>query len=192
MKELSQIAESIRNIAKPEMCSLHIAEVKATDADTCTIDVGGIEIEGVRLTSVVSDSETKLTITPAVGSRVIVADISNGRMTDFAVIQYAEIDSMTFTIGNTAITINADGVNVNADAITINNGDNGGLINISSLTSRLNAIEDDINDLKTAFSSWTFVAQDGGAALKTATATWAASQLIKTKDGDYEDTKIKH
>ena len=34
MKELSQIAENIRNIAKPEMCSLHIAEVKAVDADT--------------------------------------------------------------------------------------------------------------------------------------------------------------
>lgn len=193
MKELSQIAESIRNIAKPEMCSLHIAEVKATDADTCTIDVGGIEIEGVRLTSIVSDSETKLTITPAVGSRVIVADISNGRMTDFAVIQYAEIDSMTFTIGNTSIAINADGVNVNADAITINNGDNGGVPIVEKIQSNFDKIKNYLDQLNVVIAnSLTAIGASTAASGPTGASTFNGSKPTLAQWDDMEDSIITH
>jgi hypothetical protein len=193
MKELSQIAENIRNIAKPEMCSLHIAEVKAVDADTCTIDIGGIEIEGVRLTSVVSDSQTKLTITPAAGSRVIVADISNGRMTDFAVIQYAEIESMTFTIGNTAIAINADGVSVNADAITINNGDNGGIPIVQKIQSNFDKIKNYLDQLNMVIaSSINAVGTSTSASGSVGASTFNANKPTLAQWDNMEDSLITH
>ena len=40
-------------------------------------------------------------------------------------------------------------------------------------------------------AGWVPVAQDGGAALKTAVADWSADTLLLTKRSDYENEKIK-
>ena len=104
---------------------------------------------------------------------VMITDLSNSTKRDWAVVMVSEIDK-----------------------IEINGGKNGGLIKIEDLVSRLNAIEDDINNLKTTLTGWTPVAQDGGAALKTTLTIpgtgWATKQLAKTKTSDLEDDKITH
>ena len=47
----------------------------------------------------------------------------------------------------------------------MNGGSLGGLVKVEDITTRLNLIEKDINKLKQAFTSWSPVPQDGGAAL---------------------------
>lgn len=79
------------------------------------------------------------------------------------------------------------------DEIIMRDGENGGLVNIESLISKMNTIEDDINALKNVFkTTWIPVAQDGGSALKTAVSGWANNTIIKTDKSDIEDDKILH
>lgn len=108
--------------------------------------------------------------------------------TEFTV-QSAE---MTAKIDKVEFEVKDNKVKVNADEIVFNKGENGGLVNVDGLTTQLNAVENDLNTLKTIFSSWIPAAQDGGATLKTATAKWAGEQLTTSKNTDYENTSIKH
>ena len=87
----------------------------------------------------------------------------------------------------------ADDIYINAEnTIVFNGGNNEGLVKVSELTEKLNNLEEDINDLKTVFSTWAPSPNDGGAALKTAAATWYASQLVKTLQSEIENTNVKH
>jgi hypothetical protein len=78
------------------------------------------------------------------------------------------------------------------DSIEIMGNSKGGLAIVASLTQRYNKIEQDLNTLKTIFTSWVVAPSDGGAALKAAAATWAGSSLTQTLDTDIENVKIKH
>ena len=71
-------------------------------------------------------------------------------------------------------------------------GKHGGIIKIEELTTKLNTIEQDINALKQALSTWVPIPSDGGAALKAAVTSWAAKPLQQSKRGDYEDPNVKH
>ena len=88
----------------------------AVDGDTCTIDLDGLEIDGVSLRPVQDDSNMPLRITPAVGAFVIVADLTEGHLRQLAVIAASE-----------------------AEKIELHGGDNGGLVNIESLKAYLDA-----------------------------------------------------
>jgi hypothetical protein len=98
--------------------------------------------------------------------------------------------------GKEALTflINAEDVEraeVKADKIVFNEGTTG-LAKSDKVTEKINALERDLNSLKTVFKSWVTVPQDGGAALKTAVAGWMGQSLVETKQTDIEDTKIVH
>lgn len=80
---------------------------------------------------------------------------------------------------------------VNEKGVCMNGGSLGGLVKVEDITTRLNLIEKDINKLKQAFTSWSPVPQDGGAALKGGVASWAGAKLTETKRGDYENEKVK-
>ena len=72
--------------------------------------------------------------------------------------------------------------------LRIMGGQLGGMVKVEEL----NAVERDLNNLKQVFQDWIPVAQDGGAALKTAVATtWAAQQLTETQKSDIENEKVK-
>ena len=76
--------------------------------------------------------------------------------------------------------------------IIFNEGKNDGLVKINQLVSKLNKLEQELNDLKNIFAVWTPQAGDGGAVLKAAVSTWAAQKLSKTTKSELEDDKIKH
>ena len=149
--------------------ALVVAKVKNVDGQTCTVTIDELELVDVRLRAVVNDEDSGILVTPKVGSFVMITDLSNGDNRDWAVVMYSEVDKVEF-----------------------NGGQNGGLINIKDLVSHINTIEDDLNNLKTAMSSWTPVAQDGGAALKGAISAWTGQSITKTKKSDIEDDKITH
>lgn len=81
-------------------------------------------------------------------------------------------------------------INVDANSIIMQGGEVG-IPESTSTVERLNKIEQDINNLKQAFTSWTPTPQDGGAALKTVVASWYGSKLIETKVEDIESETIK-
>ena len=62
----------------------------------------------------------------------------------------------------------------------------------SKLKEKINALEKEINDLKTAINAWVVVPQDGGSALKLALATWIAQQIVPTQLSEIENDKIQH
>ena len=171
MDVYSDIKNKLQKICQPKGLRLYFAEIVSIQDDTtCTVKLeDDLQLSDVRLRSVVNSEKSGIVITPAVGSVVLVADLSGGKLSSMAVIMYSEIDK-----------------------IEINGGKNGGLINIEDLVSHINTIEDDINTLKTAMSGWTPTPQDGGAALKGAVTSWAGQSITKTKKSDIEDDKIKH
>lgn len=177
MDTYSEIARAIRAINGTNIGpALFTAEVKSVEGETCTVKTGDFEIPDVLLTPADDGKEGKLIITPKVGSMVSVADLSGGELRRLTVVQWGEVEKIAFT----------------ADSIELNGGENGGLVNIQSLTDKLNNLEKDINSLKRAFTTWVPVPQDGGLSLKNGVASWAAQQLVQTQVSDLEDDKITH
>jgi hypothetical protein len=78
------------------------------------------------------------------------------------------------------------------DSIQYGDGSFDGFVKVGDLLAKLNTLENDINDLKTVFSTWATVPNDGGAALKAAAATWFAASLTPTVQADIENDKITH
>lgn len=154
---------------------LMIAEVKSVEGDTCTIAVDDdLDLSDVRL-RVVGDDNTssKMLLTPKIGSFVLVADLSGGDLSDMAVIMFSEVTDVMF-----------------------NGGNNGGLINIESLTAKINNLVGSVNSLVNAFNSHTHtVSTTGSATAQSGTAAPTETQ-VQTADqlnqAEFEDTKIKH
>jgi len=78
------------------------------------------------------------------------------------------------------------------EEIVYQGGNNGGLINVEPLISKINALENDLNTLKKLIQSWVTVPSDGGAALKAVLSAWSNSNLSVSVRGDIENTKFKH
>ena len=75
--------------------------------------------------------------------------------------------------------------------IEFNGGTLGSQVKIEALKNKLNALEQDINSLKTAIAGWTAVPNDGGAALKVALSSYYSNQLTVTQLADLANNKIK-
>lgn len=192
MDSYTEIRNKIRSMTGQKTPLLLTAKVESVDGETCTVSVGDLKLTGTRLRSVVNGEESKLLITPKVGSHVTIIDLS-GELRETEVVGFSEIESIDIeTASNIGINCNGD-VNIDCDGtVTFNGGDNHGLAKVDDVTKKLNAIENDINNLKTAFAAWTPVVYDGGATLKTATAAWAAQQLVNTQRNELENEKVKH
>lgn len=202
---MSGLKHIIRQLAtEGESASIMVGTVSAVDTEARTVDVEPINedapVLGVNLQA---NQTAKLGVVlfPRVGSYVAVAMLSG--YSAGVVVLTEDVESIEVNINDgTKLTITEGGISLNVkDSITLdiddsaaafNGGKLGGLINVADLTSHLNTIEKDINNLKTVFSSWLPAPQDGGAALKGAVSSWAGQQLTLSKRGDYEDDKVKH
>ena len=172
------IAEAIKKITgqhKVDPVSYCNAEVTAVDVNSRTCSCRVVEghtaydLPTVKLMAVVDDG---LFLEPVVGSMV---KVIFSEIVEPFVCQYSEIEN---------ITIDAK------TQVTINDGSFGGLVKVQELLDKINAIEKDMNALKTAFSGWIVVPSDGGSALKIATGKWQSDRLTETKKSDIENEKI--
>lgn len=121
-------------------------------------------------------------VVPAKDSTAAIVGL-DGNINKPMFVSYTEVEQVYVQVGESS-------VQITSDAVTFNGGENKGLVLAENLCDRLNTIEDDINSLKQAFSSWSPVAQDGGAALQKLVASWAGQTLQKTAVGDIENEKI--
>lgn len=152
MGKHSEIKQLIRSIASTGGgATLFEASVVESKDTECTIKYQGLEHKNVRLVCGFSQSLTTVIVKPAVDSTVLVADLSSGKMRDLVVLMVAQPERITIDKGT------------------------------KSITKRLDEIEDAINSLKDAFTTWSPESYDGGAALKTKLQTWLTEKLSKNE-----------
>lgn len=136
--------------------------VKSVEGISCTVTFGTLDVEGVRLRASLADNESHLLIVPKVGTAVVVGSLSN----DLSLLVVLAVDEV--------------------ESITINGGKLGGLINIESLTQK-------INELVRTFNNHTHqVSTTGSATAQTGTAAAVTSKASELNKSDYEDTKVTH
>lgn len=174
MKEFSTNKDSLRDVlfslfksfVSNEQYYSSIAKVLSVDEENalCTVEIiDGAEVEAKLQQTIASG----FLVIPAVGS-IVVLDWSDN--TTPYVSMFSGVQSIIFQ-----------------------DGENGGLIKIEELVSKLNTLESDLNEIKQVFSTtWTPVPSDGGAALKVAAATWSGSQITETEREDLENENFKH
>lgn len=160
------VREAIQMIAKDgrEVMGI-LCRVLDYDAAMCTCQPvdGSAIIEGVRLQV---EESAGIYCIPKIGSPVIVQMINDteGYVAMFSDIEYIGLLDDSY----------------------------GGLVKVGDLVAKLNVLESDLNTLKQAFTAWVVVANDGGAALKAASAAWAGQTITETQVADLENDKIKH
>lgn len=176
MDNLSKIKESIRKI-NVRYAAMFTAKVTAVDGETCSCEIDKLTFTDVRLRAVINNEQSKILVTPSVGSYVLVTDLSDGNYSNLAVVCFSEIDRIDIDVDT---------------EIIINQGENDGIVKVIELTEKLNNIEKDINNLKSAFQNWVPAVYDGGAALKSGAASWFAQKLTETTQKDIENELIKH
>lgn len=203
---MNNIKDAIRLLAQGgrQTVSL-VCTVDAVDKSARTVDCTPLDesapLLGVNLQAN-QESRFGIVAFPRVGSFVVVGFVADGSAG--VVLLTDDVESVEVVISeNTArIVADEDGVRVlvgdntsaelTDDGVIFNGGGLGGMVKVEQLTQHINTIERDINTLKNVFSAWTTAPQDGGAALKLASATWAGSPLTLTQRGDYENEKVKH
>lgn len=184
MKEEQNIKEQMQIFSsKFGPASLIPAVVTAiNDDDTVAVTTSDdVMIDDVRLKSVVKTG-TKFIVTPALNSNILIGRIENSE--EFIVAAVDELKEVRIEISDTSIVADENG-------IVMNGGNLHGLVTRDGVKGQLNKIEQDITNLKSAINTWVPVANDGGAALKAATASWSTSTLIQTVSSDIENTKVK-
>lgn len=172
MEKYSEIRETIKAIAhqdSEQRSVFHVGTVKevSSDGETCSVDVGGTVWTDVRLTSV-ADGECDFKVFPKLGSHVIVTDLSNGGMSDLAVVMYSKFERIE--LGE------AEHTSANADILKTE---------LDKLTRRVDTIID-------AIKNATPTPQDGGAGLKTTMVAVLSGITEKEDFSGIEDDKIKH
>lgn len=163
MDPLSEIREKIKRIANGNgSFTCFTAKVTSVDGETCDVELEGMKLTDVRLRAVMNGEDSKILVTPKIGSHVLVVDLS-GNLSQLAVVGYSEVEK---------IEIDA------TDKIIFNGGNNKGLIQIEKLTQKLNELVIAINEHTHPVSG-------------TATGTMV-NTLSTFSSSDYEDTNITH
>ena len=155
-----QLADRLRSVQKVTETFTY-GKVVSVEGLTCMVEVGADKIEAkLRATEVANSGESL--VVPTVGSAVICGCI-NGDYSQLVVLAMDSADKILMT-----------------GEVVLNGGALGGLVNIRSLTAKL-------NELVSTFNSHKHGNGNNGSP------TTPPQSSAKTfKSGDYEDTKIKH
>ncbi|MDR0829837.1 MAG: hypothetical protein LBN95_06980 [Prevotellaceae bacterium] len=181
MNNYSEIKQRIKNIAgvfalMNEQVPIFLAKITAVDGATCEIELDGTTLTDVRLRSVINNEDSKLVITPKVGSYVILADLSGGRYTELVAIQYSEIDK----------------IEINTNEIIINGGNLGGMVKSEIVANKVSELEKKVNEIITILTGVTIPLAPTGT-YPFAPIFSAVSQLLPlSQKSDFENEKIKH
>lgn len=149
-----RLRENMREAMDRNRIAIYQGIVRSVEGITCTVTFGEMDVSGVRLRASEAENGAQLLVVPKTGTAVIVGSLSGdlGKLAVLAVDQ--------------------------AESIMVNGGKLGGLINITDLTEKLNA-------LVQGFNSHTHTCPSG-------TTGTPAVQAQRFSAGDYEDSTVKH
>jgi hypothetical protein len=199
------ISKFINNWSSKEELYLKLGTATEINEDEFTFKFTPIDeksiVEDVRMKSIVDGSAEAFVIVPKEGSKVVVGFHSN-TVGQCLMVQEAEkilINSNIILESSTSKTVNAEedlnincnDVNVTTDSWDFNDGTLGGLIIINDLTTKLNKLVTEVNDLKTKFNTHVHPGVTIGAGATGVTSVFGIDATSFDKD-DYENTKINH
>lgn len=153
MDPYRELADRIKQSTGTRQSLLYQGIVTKVSGKMCSLKIGGIEVEAKLRASEIED-EQELLITPKVGSAVVAGTLS-GDMNDLVV----------FAVDQ-------------AESITINGGQLGGLVNIRTLTEKL-------NEFVNTYNGHTHTGAHGPTS-----APLTQGKTFATDD--YEDKKVTH
>lgn len=182
------IIEAIQKISGTQLndkVRLFAASVNSVNesARTCTVTTissqGSMTIENVQLMASVDDG---ILLLPAIDSTVIV---SYSTYNQPFICLFSELQKVLLIVGSSVMSIK-DGI------IQFNDGSNGGLVEVIKLTTKLNNLENLVNDLVSKYNTHTHILTlTSGTGTAAPTATTEPSTLTPTQRGDIENTLIK-
>lgn len=202
-----QIIEAVQKMTGTQLRDnviLISANVDSVDESTrsCVVTtIGGaatVTIENVQLMASVDDG---ILIIPKVDSTVFVC-YSTFNLP--FVCQFSAVDKVVFVAGQNNVTlqiintgvlleINNTKLELTDGKTTFNDGQLGGLVKIAQLTTKLNNLENLVNDLVSKYNTHTHVlALSTGTGTAAATLTQETTVLTPTQQADIEDDKIVH
>lgn len=184
MTKDEQIREALKAFSGKGGAITLLAEVKTVDEAQAIISVNignDLILEDIRLRSIV-DGDNGVYIIPQIGSQVMLLRFDNSD--EFMAVGFSKFDKVIIKGETISLEVNQDNIIFNANAL------GSFLPDINKLITKINNLEQSVNDLKTALSTWVPVPQDGGASLKAGITTWAGQQIIKTTKDDIKDPKI--
>lgn len=187
--KFAKLVSTLREAMPERPMTLINARVKEITGDSCTVVYGSLELTKVRLCATIGNG-VKLLLEPKVNTMVLLGSLT-GDLKDLAVLRADELAAVKIEVEREVVLKTPD-FKVDADQTTFNGGTNGGMLKIEPTVAELNKMQDDLNMLKSLIGSWTPVPADGGAALKTALLSWAATSIVRTSVGVLENPKIKH
>jgi len=107
-----------------------------------------------------------------------------GAADEFMAVGFSTYDKVIIKGESISLEVNQDNIIFNNNALRSY------MTDINKLVEKVNALEQDLNTLKKVFTNWVPVTYDGGAALKTASASWSEQTLTETTVDDIKDEKI--
>jgi hypothetical protein len=132
MDPLSEIREKIKRIANGNgSFTCFTAKVTSVDGETCDVELEGMKLTDVRLRAVMNGEDSKILVTPKIGSHVLVVDLS-GNLSQLAVVGYSEVEK---------IEIDA------TDHIILNGGNNKGLVKVEPMVKWMQKVYNDLQTL---------------------------------------------
>ncbi|WP_181215098.1 hypothetical protein [Phocaeicola faecicola] len=168
MDQYKRLYENLRNVGGQKI-TIWQGIVKSVESITCTVTFGKQDVSGVRLRASEKENADNILITPKVGTAVTVGSLTG----DYSQLVVLQIDQI--------------------ETIIINGGKLGGLINIETLTEKINKLVDAFNSHTLASGA---VAVAGSATNQSNPAPIQVPAIQQKADklnkGDYEDEKIKH
>ena len=165
----TKIAQTLKAMQGVQSALLFYAEVTAVDGESCTVSVQGMELSDVSLRAAIDEEEGCLVLEPAVGSLVLVGDLSGGAVRQLCVLKCSRVAK----------------IHGRVDEVVLNNGDNGGLVNVQPLKEWMQKVEADFKTLQTALSTSPIVGNGAPAAIVFNPTTSSVASKI-------EDETIKH
>ena len=158
---------NLRSAVGPAPITVYQGIVVSVQDITCTVRFGDMDVEGVKLRASEAGQDAQMLIVPRKDSAVIVGSLS-GDLSNLVVLSVDAIER-----------------------IEINGGKLGGLINISALTDKVNALVD-------AFNSHTHTIPTGTiqcgeySSVNPVTVPPVTRRANRLNKEDYEDDTIKH
>ena len=144
----------------------------------------------VQLKAVVDGNSTGFILYPKQNTMVVVG-IIDGVVTHSFIVMCAEVDKVKIIIGNNSFIMDANTVTAQWAKWQFNNGSNDGLVNIKPLVTKINNLENLVNNILTVLKSTSVPTPAGPYPFAPLYAALNAIAPI-TQQSDLEDTNVTH
>lgn len=195
----------IKNWSSKEELYLKLGTVSEINEDEFTFTFTPIDqkskVLDVRMKAIANNALESFVIVPKEGTNVVVGFHSNEvaqclvvQESDKILINTETIESISNNKTDTIqelYKIICDDVQVTTESFVFNGGNFEGMVKIVDLTTKLNKLVDEVNDLKTKYNTHVHTGVRTGTSSSGPTTSQGSDATAFSKS-DYEDTKIKH